>query len=137
VDDTITNPKPGNLWRHSDFLRLWSGQTLSVFGSIIGGTAMSFTAVLFLQATFRFCIQALNRILKSAQDSATRSFQARNRMKYEHIHLRILYHRTRIQVTSQLKNVKLETRAQPHPGSSMRRVPQLIQSPLEEAWLRA
>jgi MFS family permease len=47
----ITNPKPGSLWRHSDFLKLWSGQTISVFGSVIGGTAMSFTAVLFLQAT--------------------------------------------------------------------------------------
>lgn len=51
MNNTITNPKPGSLWRHSDFLKLWSGQTLSVFGSIIGGTAMSFTAVLFLQAT--------------------------------------------------------------------------------------
>jgi MFS family permease len=30
---------------------LWSGQTFSVFGSMIGGTAMSFTAILFLQAT--------------------------------------------------------------------------------------
>lgn len=40
-----------SLWRHSDFLRLWSGQTLSVFGSMIGATAMSFTALLFLHAT--------------------------------------------------------------------------------------
>jgi MFS family permease len=39
------------LWRHADFLRLWSGQTISVFGSIIGGTAMTFTAIIFLQAT--------------------------------------------------------------------------------------
>ncbi len=39
------------LWRHADFLRLWSGQTVSVFGSMVGGTAMSFTAILFLQAT--------------------------------------------------------------------------------------
>src|SRR6266511_4393593 len=51
MDDIITNPKPGSLWRNSDFLKLWSGQTISVFGSMIGGTAMSFTAVLFLQAT--------------------------------------------------------------------------------------
>ncbi|HEX9385366.1 MAG TPA: MFS transporter [Anaerolineales bacterium] len=51
MDDTITNPKPGSLWRNSDFLKLWSGQTISVFGSMIGGTAMSFTALLFLQAT--------------------------------------------------------------------------------------
>lgn len=39
------------LWQHADFLRLWSGQTISVFGSMIGGTAMSFTAILFLRAT--------------------------------------------------------------------------------------
>lgn len=39
------------LWKHSDFLRLWSGQTISVFGTMIGGTAMSFTAILFLKAT--------------------------------------------------------------------------------------
>jgi MFS family permease len=39
------------LWHHADFLRLWSGQTLSVFGSMIGGTAMTFTATLFLRAT--------------------------------------------------------------------------------------
>jgi len=39
------------LWRHGDFMRLWSGQILSVFGSVIGSTAMSFTAILFLHAT--------------------------------------------------------------------------------------
>lgn len=43
--------KPGGLWRHADFLRLWSGQTISVFGSMIGGTAMTFTAILVLHAT--------------------------------------------------------------------------------------
>jgi MFS family permease len=39
------------LWRHTDFLRLWSGQTISVFGSMVGTTALSFTAILFLHAT--------------------------------------------------------------------------------------
>lgn len=39
------------LWRHADFLKLWSGQTISVFGSMIGGTALTFTAILFLDAT--------------------------------------------------------------------------------------
>lgn len=39
------------LWKHPDFIRLWSGQTISAFGSIAGGTAMSFTAILFLHAT--------------------------------------------------------------------------------------
>jgi len=44
-------PKLTGLWCHPDFLRLWSGQTISVFGSMIGGTAMDFTAILFLGAT--------------------------------------------------------------------------------------
>ena len=39
------------LWRHADFLRLWSGQTVSAFGSMVGGAAMSFTAILVLRAT--------------------------------------------------------------------------------------
>lgn len=39
------------LWKHKDFLRFWTGQTISVFGSMIGGTALSFTAIVFLEAT--------------------------------------------------------------------------------------
>lgn len=39
------------LWRHSDFMRLWTGQTISIFGSLIGGTALQFTAILFLHAS--------------------------------------------------------------------------------------
>jgi MFS family permease len=39
------------LWRQPDFLRLWSGQTISVLGSIVGGTALEFTAILVLHAT--------------------------------------------------------------------------------------
>jgi MFS family permease len=39
------------LWRHADFVRLWSGQTISVFGSVVGIAAMSFTAILVLRAT--------------------------------------------------------------------------------------
>ena len=39
------------LWRHLDFLRLWSGQTISLFGSMVGRAAMSFTAILFLHAS--------------------------------------------------------------------------------------
>jgi MFS family permease len=47
------------LWRHPDFLRFWTGQTISVFGSMIGGTALSFTAILYLDAT-PFQISLLN-----------------------------------------------------------------------------
>lgn len=39
------------LWRHPDFMRLWAGQTISIFGSLIGGTALQFTAILFLHAS--------------------------------------------------------------------------------------
>ncbi len=39
------------LWRNGDFLKLWSAQTVSVFGSMVSGTALSFTAILALKAT--------------------------------------------------------------------------------------
>ncbi|MCX6048624.1 MAG: MFS transporter [Chloroflexi bacterium] len=39
------------LWHHPDFTRLWAGQTISALGSQIGGTALTFTAILTLQAT--------------------------------------------------------------------------------------
>jgi MFS family permease len=38
------------LWSHPDFVRLWAGQTISVFGSLIGRTALHFTAILVLDA---------------------------------------------------------------------------------------
>ncbi len=43
--------KLDGLWRHRDFMFLWSGQTISEFGSIIGRSAMSFVAILTLNAT--------------------------------------------------------------------------------------
>jgi len=39
------------LWRHPDFLKLWSGQTISLFGSQITFLALPITAALVLQAT--------------------------------------------------------------------------------------
>ncbi|MBI3972549.1 MAG: MFS transporter [Chloroflexi bacterium] len=41
----------GGLWRHPDFLKLWAGQTVSLFGSAVSGLAFSLTAVLVLDAT--------------------------------------------------------------------------------------
>src|SRR5213594_38798 len=38
------------LWRHPDFVKLWAGETISVFGSLIGRTALPFTAILVLDA---------------------------------------------------------------------------------------
>lgn len=42
---------PGRLWENPDFLRLWAGQSVSALGSMIGGPALGFTAILFLEAT--------------------------------------------------------------------------------------
>ena len=44
-------PQLTGLWRHPDFLKLWAGQTISVFGSQITALALPLTAVLTLQAT--------------------------------------------------------------------------------------
>jgi hypothetical protein len=38
------------LWRHPDFMRLWTGQTISVFGSLTTRLALPFTAVVYLGA---------------------------------------------------------------------------------------
>jgi MFS family permease len=40
----------GGLWRRPDFLKLWTGQAISSFGSGITGSALSLTAVLVLGA---------------------------------------------------------------------------------------
>ena len=39
------------LWRHPDFLKLWAGQTVSLFSSLIGRFALPLVAVLTLDAT--------------------------------------------------------------------------------------
>ena len=47
-----SDPLPGaSLFQHRDFVRLWIGQTVSIFGSLITRTALPFTAILFLKAT--------------------------------------------------------------------------------------
>lgn len=43
-----SSPPEGNLWRNADFLKLWSAQTVSVIGSLLG--ALQFTAILVLDA---------------------------------------------------------------------------------------
>ncbi len=43
--------RPGGLWRHPDFVRLWAGQTVSVFGSLVSRTALPFTAIIYLDAS--------------------------------------------------------------------------------------
>ena len=41
----------GGLWRHSDFLKLWSAETVSQFGTQVSLLAIPFVAVLVLDAT--------------------------------------------------------------------------------------
>jgi hypothetical protein len=40
-----------SLWRHGDFVRLWSAQTLSVTGSQVTALALPLTAILIFHAT--------------------------------------------------------------------------------------
>src|SRR5947209_233131 len=47
----MTMSQRSGLWRNRDFLKLWAGETISVFGSLIGRTALPFTAILILDAT--------------------------------------------------------------------------------------
>jgi MFS family permease len=44
-------PRLAGLWRHPDFLKLWTGQTISVFGSGITGNALPLAALLTLGAS--------------------------------------------------------------------------------------
>jgi MFS family permease len=41
----------GPLWRNGDFLRLWSAQTVSEFGSQVTGLALPLAAILVLKAS--------------------------------------------------------------------------------------
>ncbi|MDB4896054.1 MAG: major facilitator superfamily 1 [Firmicutes bacterium] len=42
---------PKGLWQHTDFLKLWGGQTLSMFGSLVGKIALPFLVIYTLQAS--------------------------------------------------------------------------------------
>ncbi len=43
--------RPGALWSHRDFLKLWTGQTISLVGDQVSLLAIPLTAVLFLRAS--------------------------------------------------------------------------------------
>ena len=51
----------GGLWRHSDFLKLWSAETISQFGSQTGQLALPLVAILVLDAS-AFQVAALGTI---------------------------------------------------------------------------
>ncbi len=44
-------PRLSGLWRNGDFLRLWAGETISLFGSQVTALALPLTAVVLLDAT--------------------------------------------------------------------------------------
>jgi MFS family permease len=52
----------GGLWRHPDFLKLWSAETISMFGSTIDDIAFALVAILVLDAT-AFEVAALGTVL--------------------------------------------------------------------------
>jgi MFS family permease len=41
----------GGLWRHPDFLKLWSAETISMFGSQVDDLALGFVAIIVLDAS--------------------------------------------------------------------------------------
>ncbi len=43
-------PALTGLWRNPDFVKLWTGESISIFGSLVGRTALPFTAILVLDA---------------------------------------------------------------------------------------
>src|SRR5258707_13662539 len=43
--------RKGVLFRHADFMKLWTGETVSLFGTRMGDVAISFAAVIALKAT--------------------------------------------------------------------------------------
>jgi MFS family permease len=50
------------LWRHSDFLKLWTGETISLFGSQVTTLALPLTAILLLRAT-SFQVASISAVL--------------------------------------------------------------------------
>src|ERR1700675_3763852 len=51
----------GGLWRQRDFLKLWSAETISQFGTQVSQLALPLTAVLILDAT-AFQVAALGTV---------------------------------------------------------------------------
>ncbi len=48
---SLNNRDTRSLWRNADFVKLWTGKTISAFGSEISGTAISLAAILTLNAS--------------------------------------------------------------------------------------
>jgi len=52
----------GGLWRHRDFIKLWSAETISQFGSQVGQLALPLAAVIVLEST-PFEVAALGTVI--------------------------------------------------------------------------
>ncbi len=48
---TLDQPRRGGLWHHLDFRRLWIGETVSQFGTMVSGIALPLIAILVLHAS--------------------------------------------------------------------------------------
>lgn len=51
MSGTSDRPRAAGLWRHGDFLKLWSAQTVSLVGTQVSALALPLTAILKLNAT--------------------------------------------------------------------------------------
>jgi MFS family permease len=58
---TLVRWPGGGLWRHGDFLRLWSGQTISAFGSQVSALALPLIAISILKVS-TFEVAALSTV---------------------------------------------------------------------------
>jgi len=53
ADGRLPTVGPSSLWRDADFLKLWTGQTVSEFGSVVTRTALPLVALLTLEPVLR------------------------------------------------------------------------------------
>src|ERR1022692_4953208 len=51
MPDAAPTPESASLWRHRDFIMLWSGQSISELGSSVTTVALPLTAVVLLKAS--------------------------------------------------------------------------------------
>src|SRR6266545_6708784 len=51
MSDRAESARAPSLWRHGDFMKLWSGQTISQVGSQVTVLALPLTAILLFKAT--------------------------------------------------------------------------------------
>jgi hypothetical protein len=47
----LMRERPRGLWAHTNFLKFWAGQSVSLLGSTVSALALPLTAVLLLEAT--------------------------------------------------------------------------------------